>query len=153
MEIYGATCTYSRWTVIQSQRMSTYNIHKPTIKKQSGGSDTCSPIIFPFFLNDNLLEIIQLSLCNSFERNVIAAWSETLTGKKASFTHEIYLEEDNSHPWVLVFTYTVLYMEFLHKNKPLTVFLWDSWSLWLPEWPVPLLGQEPTPGKKEKTKM
>lgn len=50
----------------------------------------------------------------------------------------------------LAFTYAVLYTEFLHKNKPLTVSWWDSWSLWLPEWPIPWLEQEPAPGGSEK---
>lgn len=50
----------------------------------------------------------------------------------------------------LEFTYTVLYMEFLHKNMPLRVFLWDSWSPWRPEWPVLWLEPEPAPGGSDK---
>lgn len=103
-------------------------------------------------------KIIQPRLCATFESQVIWVpdWTESLRRQKAHFYlwNAFGKSQLQCNSNSLAVTYAVLYMEFLHKNKQLTVSLWDSWSLWLPEWPVPWLEQEPAPGGRDKqTKM
>lgn len=77
-------------------------------------------------------------------------------GKKPIFIYGVHYGESQlqSISNSLAVTYAVLYMDFLHKNKQSTVSWWNSWNLWLPEWPIPWLEQEPAPeGREEQTKM